>query len=243
MGYKKSAKYYDLFGEKSDIEYYRALGKKYGAALEIGIGTARFALELALAGVDVWGIDNSDDMLEIARTKLKKQPETIQKRVTLKKGDMTNFHLSRTFPFVCIPSSGFSHCLTTEDQLACLTCVYDHLEKKGVLALDIHLPSPSYTSTLKLIDKKEVDSKTVVRWMSNNPDLVNQFCETVLIFETYENQELTERIIESSRISLIYKRELLLLLEKAGFITENVYGDYNRSDKVTSLLVVEARKP
>ncbi len=243
MGYKKSAKYYDLFGEKSDIEYYRALGKKYGAALEIGVGTARVALELALAGVDVWGIDNSDDMLEIARTKLRKQPETIQKRVTLKEGDMTNFHLSRTFPFVYIPSSGFSHCLTTEDQLACLTCLYDHLERKGVLALDIHLPSPSYTNTLKLIDREKVGTKTVVRWMSTHPDYVNQSLETVLIFETYENQELTERIIESSRISLIYKRELFLLLEKAGFITENVYGDFYRSDKVTDLVVVEALKP
>ena len=243
MGYRKSAKYYDLFGEKSDIEYYRTLGKKHGAALEIGVGTARVALELALAGVDVWGIDNSDEMLEIAREKLRKHPEPIQKRVTLKKGDMANFCLSRTFPFVLIPSSGFSHCVTTEDQLACLTCVYDHLERQGILALDIHLPSPSYTSTLKLIDRKEIGTKTVVRWMSTHPDYVTQSCETVLIFEEYENQEMTERIIESSRISLIYKRELFLLLEKAGFIIENVYGDFYKSEKVTNLVVVEALKP
>ncbi|MBU7017917.1 MAG: class I SAM-dependent methyltransferase [Theionarchaea archaeon] len=243
MGYRKSAKYYDLFGEKSDIEYYRTLGKKYGAALEIGVGTARVALELALAGVDVWGIDNSDEMLQIARAKLRKHPEPIQERVTLRKGDMRDFCLSKTFPLVLIPSSGFSHCLTTEDQLACLTCVYDHLEEKGVLALDIHLPSPSYTNTLKLIDKKEIGARTVVRWISTRPDYVNQSLETVLLFETYENQEMTERIIESSRISLIYKRELFLLLEKAGFIIENVYGDFCRSGKVTNLVVVEALKP
>ena len=96
---------------------------------------------------------------------------------------------------------------------------------------------------LGLIDKKEIGTTTVVRWLTIHPDYENQLCETVLIFEKYENQELTERIIESSRISLIYKRELFLLLDKAGFITEHVYNDFYKSDNVTGLLVVEARKP
>ncbi|NWG11493.1 methyltransferase domain-containing protein [Candidatus Bathyarchaeota archaeon] len=37
-------------------------GKK---ALELGVGTGRVAIELARAGVSVWGIDNSTFMLNV----------------------------------------------------------------------------------------------------------------------------------------------------------------------------------
>ena len=243
MSYDKSAKYYDLFGEKPDIEYYKTLGLQNGTALEIGVGTARIALELARAGVKVYGIDNSDEMLKIARSKCAAEPDSVQKRIVLENQDMRDFHLPRTFPLIYVPSSGFSHCITTEDQVTCLNCIYNHLDKKGLLVVDIDLPSSSYTNALKLIDRKEVDDTEVVRWISNSPNYANQLLDIVLIFEVYRNQKLTERIIESSTVSLIYKRELLLLLDKAHFTVDNIYGDFQKSEEVTDLLIVEARKP
>lgn len=243
MGYTKSAQYYDLFGEKPDIDYYKELGIKYGSALEIGIGTARVALELARANVDVWGIDNSEEMLEIARQKIADEPAEMRKRIVLKKAEMTNFHLSQTFPLIYVPSSGLSHCVTTEDQLTCLKCVYEHLEKNGLFVFDIVLPKQSYNSGLTLINKKDVGSKTVVRWIFNRPDFLNQLLHTTLIFEVYEHEELTEKIIESSTVSLIYKRELLLLLDTCNFEVDNMYGDFLKSDLIANLLVVKARKP
>lgn len=243
MGYERSAQFYDLFGEKPDIEYYKGLGMNYGSALEIGVGTARVALELARAGVAVWGIDSSEKMLEIAREKTAGEPREIQERIALKKADMTDFQLQRTFSLAYMPSSIFSHCITTEDQLKCLRCVYNHLETNGCLAFDIVLPRQSYSTALTLIDKKEIGNKTVVRYISNRPDFPEQLLHTTLIFEIYTDQKLTERIIEFSTVSLIYKRELLLLLDKCSFEIEHMFGDFSKSVKVADLLIIEARKP
>jgi hypothetical protein len=155
---------------------------------------------------------------------------------------MADFSIHRKFPLVYIPSSTFSHLLTTKDQLNCLKCIHEHLEENGFFAFDLELPQSSYSSALRLIDTKEVGDKTIVRWISNRPDYQNQSLETTLIFEVYTQQELTERIIEHSTVSLVYKRELLLLLDKAGFTVEHMYGDFQQSEDIEDLLVVEARK-
>ncbi len=242
MSYKESARYYDLFGEKPDIPYCQNLGIEYGSALEVGVGTGRVALELAKAGVEVWGIDNCEEMLDIACKKVTEQPANIQKRIFLINAEMTDFQLAHTFPLIYVPSSTVSHCITTEDQLKFLTCVYNHLQKRGLFAFDIELPGQSCSTALTLIDKKEVGDTLVARWISNRPDFSNQVVDVTLLFEVYDHQKLTERLIETSTISLIYKRELFLLLEKANFRIEHVYGDFEKGEKAANLLVIEARR-
>jgi hypothetical protein len=56
MNYGSASKFYDLFGSKQDIAFYRDLAlRRRKKALELGIGTARVAIELAKAGITVWG--------------------------------------------------------------------------------------------------------------------------------------------------------------------------------------------
>ncbi|MCW3986059.1 MAG: class I SAM-dependent methyltransferase [Candidatus Bathyarchaeota archaeon] len=81
MAYKASPRFYGLFASENDVPYYKELGLQYGNALEVGVGTARVALELARARVEVWGIDNSLHMLKVARNKLKKETEAVRKRL------------------------------------------------------------------------------------------------------------------------------------------------------------------
>ncbi|MGD2247400.1 MAG: class I SAM-dependent methyltransferase [Candidatus Methanofastidiosia archaeon] len=242
MGYEASAKYYDLFGEKPDLDYYISLGKIYKKALEIGVGTGRVALELAKKGVEVWGIDTSPSMLQVAKNKITKQPPEVQNRITLLQKDMTHFNLKETFSCIYIPASGLSHCISTSDQVNCLQCVHTHLEDDGLFAFDLVLPGTTYDNTLRLIDTKTTDQALICRWIANKVDSAEQILHTTLIFEVYKNQKLTERIIETSTVSLIYKRELLLLLEKCNFHVENIYGDFEKIESVTDQVVVEAKK-
>lgn len=115
--YGPASKYYDLFGSKDDIAFYRELAIRHGRkALELGVGTGRVAIELARAGVVVWGVDNSKYMLDVARQKLRRESVPIRKRVKLKFGDMRSFRTGEHFPFVYIASSTFEHCVTKEDQ-------------------------------------------------------------------------------------------------------------------------------
>jgi ubiquinone/menaquinone biosynthesis C-methylase UbiE len=59
-----AAKFYDLFGSKNDVGFYKELALQSGKkALELGVGTCRVAIPLARSGITVVGIDNSVHML------------------------------------------------------------------------------------------------------------------------------------------------------------------------------------
>jgi cyclopropane fatty-acyl-phospholipid synthase-like methyltransferase len=101
MTYRLAAKFYDLFGSKNDLEFYKELALQSGKkALELGVGTGRVTIYLAKAGITVVGIDNSVHMLRVAREKLIKESETIRRRVILKREDMRNFKLRQLFSFI-----------------------------------------------------------------------------------------------------------------------------------------------
>lgn len=82
MTYRLAAKFYDLFGSKNDLRFYKELALQSGnKALELGVGTARVAISLAKAGITVVGVDNSVHMLKIT-----KESKAVTSRVILKKG-------------------------------------------------------------------------------------------------------------------------------------------------------------
>ena len=139
LTYRFAAKFYDLFGEKTDLEFYKELALQSGKnALELGVGTARVAIPLAKAGIRVVGIDNSDFMLEEARRKLVKEPILVRKNVILKKGDIRNFDLHQFFSFIYIPAStlrarcGLLGILRKSDRATWLIHVFRWVELRGV---------------------------------------------------------------------------------------------------------------
>ena len=51
MTYRLAAKFYDLFGSKSDLEFYKEVALQSGnKALELGVGTGRLAIPLLNLG-------------------------------------------------------------------------------------------------------------------------------------------------------------------------------------------------
>ncbi len=229
--YRRAAKFYDLFGSKNDLEFYRELALQSGnKALEVGVGTGRVAIPLAKAAVTVVGIDNSVHMLRVAREKLAKEPEAVRRRVILKKGDMRNFRLKQSFPFIYIPASTFDHNITVEQQKRTLNCIYKHLEKNGTFAFDLEQAKPDKPETSWWIDRKEIDDgKMVVRSIFTRRNVTRRTCSLDLFFDVYKNGKLLERYHEYGEIATISKDEVTKLLEQNGFAVESIYGDFNKS--------------
>jgi ubiquinone/menaquinone biosynthesis C-methylase UbiE len=77
-GYKELSENYDELYNIATIceekEFYKLLGNVKGKRiLDVGCGTGRYAIDLAKGGAIVEGIDLSNEMLEIARKKAKKE--------------------------------------------------------------------------------------------------------------------------------------------------------------------------
>jgi ubiquinone/menaquinone biosynthesis C-methylase UbiE len=231
MTYRLAAKFYDLFGSKNDLEFYRELALQSGnKALELGVGTGRVAIPLAKAGIRVVGIDNSVHMLGVAREKLAKETEAVRRRVILKRGDMRNFKLKQLFPFIYIPASTFDHNITVEEQKRTLNCVYKHLEKNGKFAFDLEQATPDKLDSSWWIDRKEIDGgRMVVRSVFTRRDTTKNTCSLDLFFDVYKNGKLLERYHEYGEVAIISKDEVTKLLRETGFRVESIYGDFNKS--------------
>jgi SAM-dependent methyltransferase len=232
MTYRLAAKFYDLFGSKDDLEFYKELAVRSGeSALELGVGTARVAIPLARAGVRVVGLDNSEYMLEVAREKLAKEPEAVQDRVTLSRGDMTNLKLDQTFSLIYIPASTFDHCVTVQDRERCLSGIHNHLEEKGQFAFDIEQVTPGKPAATWWIDRKETSKdETVVRSIFTRRDLARRICSLDLFFDVYRKGKLVERYHEYGEVAILFKEEVENLLKQAGFRVEAIYGDFDKSE-------------
>jgi len=231
MTYMWAAKFYDLFGSKNDFGFYRELALQSGnKALELGVGTGRVAIPLAKAAVTVVGIDNSIHMLRVARKKLAKETEAVRRRAILKRGDMRNFELKQSFPFIYIPASTFDHNITVEEQKRTLSCIYKHLEKNGTFAFDLEQAMPDKPEASWWIDRKRIESgKMVVRSIFTRRNMTSRTCSLDLFFDVYKNGKLLERYHEYGEVAIISRDEVTKLLEQNGFTVESIYGDFNNS--------------
>jgi len=139
MSWEEFAEYYDweleLFciKQKQDIKLWSYLAEKYGdPVLELACGSGRITLPLAERGYKITALDNSERML---RPLLKRSAAITN--LSVLKADMVDFKIPERFKFCFIPYSSFQQLLNQEDQLKCLKNIYTHLEKDGILALDI----------------------------------------------------------------------------------------------------------
>jgi len=246
MTYRLAAKFYDLFGSKNDIEFYKELALQNGSeALELGVGTARVAISLAKAGVTVVGLDNSVHMLKVSEEKLANESKAVRSRVILKRGDMTNFDLRQTFPFIYLPASTFDHNVTVEDRKRSLYCVCKHLNEHGTFAFDLEQASLDKPEKSWWIDRKDIeDGKTVVRSIFTRKNIAKRILTLDLFYDVYKDGKLLERYHEYGEVAMIPKDEITRLLEESGFQVVSIYGDFDKSEyrKDSSKIVLVTKR-
>ncbi len=105
-----------------------------GRALELGIGTGRIALPLALRGVPVHGIDLSRAM--VARLRAKPGGDAIG--VTI--GDFATTTVDGTFSVAYLVFNTIMNLTTQATQVACFRNVAAHLEPGGCFVVEVTMP-------------------------------------------------------------------------------------------------------
>lgn len=261
--YALLARYYDLQHSAliDDIPMYIGFAREYKHAagrdaaadpvtvLEVGSGTGRIMAPLVSVGIHVVGVDESEDMLAIARERLDQLPK--RDRYSLITADACKIQLERTFDMVVIALNTFLHNLTRESQLAMLRMAYAHLRPGGSLIVDL----PPNDEMANQPDDGEFEFEARIIDPIRQTE-INKYVASRL-FWANQSQELRYRIEEIDQhknrqetsvefcLRHVFRHEMDLLLMMAGFEAANCqwYGNYDLDlyDKVGDHMNINAR--
>lgn len=190
------AQTWDLFrgdtSEWADRFFYRDLIKEYGQpVLDIGCGTGRLLLDYLEEGVDVYGVDNSPEMLALCKEKASE----LGLKSTLFQQTMEDLELPRKYKVILVPSSSFQ--LLTEVKLAkkAMSRFYKHLENGGILVMPFMLiwQEGNPLQTEWMLDGEMVrpeDGALIRRWSRARYDLEKQLEHTERRYEVSLDGEI-----------------------------------------------------
>ena len=142
--YSSFARVYDLFMDNVPYEewskYIIGLLNEYGISeglmLDLGCGTGKLTRLLAKAGFDMIGVDNAEEMLEIAR-EAGYEDENVPDILYLLQ-DMREFELYGTVRAVVSICDSMKYILEEEDLLTVFKLVNNYLDPKGLFIFDLN---------------------------------------------------------------------------------------------------------
>ncbi len=141
QNYGKFSELYDYLMDDFDYklwaEYIREIFAKYNmntkSILEMACGTGNLTSELLELGYFVDAFDKSEEMLALARNKLRKY-----KRARLFSLDMTDYNMNKKYDAVISACDSINYVLVETELLKVFKNVYEHLESGGVFIFDIN---------------------------------------------------------------------------------------------------------
>ena len=205
-----------------------------GPVIELGCGTGRVAIPIALSGIDVVGLDSSSLMIERARQKANQNGASNLKLV---QADMIDFKLDDKFPLAIVPFHGLLSLLSLEDMERTLLNIRRHLTPEGKLIFDIFVPDLNMMvqeGDVPYHFRDVTDPNTGRRLVIWNQASYDSYSQIMSIRSTIEELDLSGRVASKMyrdfALRYIFRWEMHYLLRACGYDTLELYGDFMRQD-------------
>jgi len=218
-----------------DLAFWRAVsGETRGSVLELACGTGRVAIALARSGAHVVGLDQSEQMLAVARRRLACERPTVRRRVRLARGDMRDFSFDQRFGLIIVPFRSFQLLSDRVDQRRCLVCCGHHLLPGGRLVLALghgrfpHRADGGEQSELRR--QYPGPGGVLIREAAairRSP--AKQSIVSLARYECADSNERTTIRRHAEELHYFFRSEAECMLEACGFLIEAVYGDFDMS--------------
>jgi SAM-dependent methyltransferase len=231
--YRRFARYYDLIYHglvdyEGDVNFLERVFRRFRTTpktiLDLGCGTGNHALPMARRGYRVTGIDQSREMLALAR----KKAASLRTRPRFVHADMRSFHLGRTFDAAVCMFGAFGYVLPERDAVRSLRSVHAHLEPGGLYVFEFWQgsaarPAP-FESWLDVRRKNlEIVRLEVARYDPRTGRLPWEFQLIVL-----EGRRLIDRFEEVHTIQTYSLPGMRDLLRRGGFDLIGAFAGTNK---------------
>ena len=230
--YSGFAKVYDLFMDNIPYgewtEYVKELlaeeGIKDGILLDLGCGTGSVTELLAKAGFDMIGIDNSEEMLDIA---MEKRYESGLDILYLLQ-DMREFELYGTVKGVVSICDSMNYILDDEDLLDVFKLVHNYLDNDGIFIFDMNT---MYKYREILADNTFAEDREESSFIWENfydeEEEINQYDLSLFVQE----EDGRYRKYEETHLQRAYEQECVEeLLKESGLELLHVYDAFTKEE-------------
>src|SRR5258708_14126963 len=235
--YNTIARYYDAENEDmvEDLDLYSELAKQVGGPiLDIGCGTGRVMLHLAMEGHAVSGIDTSVAMLERGRRNLKNRID-LSELVTSYEGDALTYTPPEKFAMILVPYNGLMHFRTADEASGLLRHLKGLLTDDGLLAID--LPNAGETfATLDdgagTLERSFIEPESGNFVMQQSVSALNRTEQLQYITWIYDEigaDNVVRRTVAPLTLRYVFPVELDLLLQVNGLQRLERFRDYDSS--------------
>jgi SAM-dependent methyltransferase len=187
-----------------------------GPVLELAIGTGRLALPLAHAGLEVVGIDASQEMV----AQLRRKPGGADIPVTI--GDMTDVGVDGEFQLVFVAFNAFFGLPSRDAQRRCLAGVAAHLAPGGVFVIEAEVPDLTpFETSHKSRERIDFEELTVIEAATHVPEAQRVDYEHIMLREGPPS-------VVSFSICYAYADELDQMAATAGLRPRAHWGGWRR---------------
>jgi SAM-dependent methyltransferase len=236
---------YDLeYTHDYDLPFWLSIAEREaGPVVEWGAGTGRISVPLAAAGHDLTAVEISGHMVERGKEK----SESVGWIV----GDMRSVDPGRRYGLAICAFNSFLCLRSVDEALAFLRNAYEYLVPGGLLGMEVsafspeELVDPPGGPALRHDFTRVLPDGRLDRFSVSHYDAATQLMHMRLFYERYNaSGTLENRTAHDLTIRVVGQSELDLMLQKARFEVEAVYGGFD-GEPFTSTsdhLIVLARK-
>lgn len=215
------AKYYDIFYKDKDYvkEAYfinnliKKYDQNYNSILDLGCGTGKHDLILQKEGYKITGVDNSKEMLKIAKANLKNAD------INYIEGDIRNINLNKKFDVIISLFHVFSYLISNEDLDSASSAVEKHLKENGIFVFDCWYGPKVLRELPEARIKKIKDDKYEIFRLVEPPINLNENKVTVsyniIVCNNLESK--FEEFNETHYMRYLFKPEIELFLSSKNF--------------------------
>ena len=211
----------DFAGEvpKQDYHTFGSLIEQHpGRVLDVGSGTGRLLIPYLASGIDIEGVESSEEMLSICREKAAKKGLT----PALHHRHMQTLDLANRYSTIIVPGGSFHLIVERLEAAAVLKRFYNHLKADGVLAVSLDDPdeelgyAPGRWISRRMVtspDGTEVHQER----MTKRIDRAEQLTSTLIRYRVVRDERVVQEQVYTMNMRLYFRDEIKKMLKSAGF--------------------------
>ncbi len=203
-----------------------------GPVVELGVGDGRIAVEAAVRGRSVIGVDLSPAMLQLCRDRATRAG--VLDRLTLLRGDFRSFELDEPAALIALPYHSLGHLTSLSAKRDALCHIHTQLRPGGRFMFDDFVMTPARLEHMRRVQLRaeyvSPDGHDTLLWVTS---LIDEPAQTMRVV-TWEDEldadgAMIRRRYRMLSLSWMTPAQAAGLLADAGFTVEACFGRFDRT--------------